>query len=116
MIRPPPISTRTDTLFPSTTLFRSYSNFYTFSQVFYATTDITDALAIDLAVAHENQADGFGRDLTLDKEIFKKRSTDMRSKLLWTPTDTTEIRLIGDYSKIFHYNAYQYLPGAVKPS
>src|SRR3546814_14603024 len=40
----------------------------------------------------------------------------MRSKLLWTPTDTTEIRLIGDYSKIFHNNAYQYRPGVVTPS
>src|SRR3546814_20007958 len=40
----------------------------------------------------------------------------MRSKLLWTPTDTTEIRLIGDYPKIFHHNAYQYRPGVVTPS
>src|SRR3546814_136184 len=110
------VVTRDPSQTPSADFSVGYGNFNTFSQGFYGTTGITDGLAIDLAVAHENQADGFGRNLTLDKEIFKKRSTDMRSKLLWTPTDTTEIRLIGDYSKIFHNNAYQYRPGVVTPS
>lgn len=101
---------------PSADVSIGYGNYDTFSQSFYGTTGITDGLAIDLAVAHDNQADGFGRNLTLNKDIFKSRNTSIRSKLLWKPAEGTEIRLIGDYSKMWHNNAYTYRAGVVSPS
>src|SRR3546814_14208052 len=84
MIRRPPKSTRTDTLFPYPTLFRSLAN----------------GIAADLSVSYENRGDGFGRNFTTGLPTFTKDEVAVRGSILITPTDSTHIRLAADYSNL----------------
>src|SRR3546814_2420932 len=68
MIRRPPISTRTDTLFPSTTLFRSDGGDHARGRgpaVRFQFPDAADFLADIERVAVKDAAFGLGRDLVL---------------------------------------------------
>lgn len=93
-----------------------YGNYDTVDATFYGTTGLGQNLAADVAVIYHDQNDGYGRNVTLDKDIFKNSNFGIRSKLLWTPTDRTRVTLIGDYSRAFHNNSYQYGPGVISPS
>src|SRR3546814_16954801 len=81
MIRRPPRSTRTDTLFPYTTLFRSLppevaGKYTADSKSLYAeaTADVTDAWFIDLAARFEDYQ-SFGRK-TVWKAATRYKVTD----------------------------------------
>lgn len=93
-----------------------YGNYDTVDATFYGTTGLGQNLAADVAVIYHDQNDGYGRNVTLDKDIFKNSNFGIRSKLLWTPTDRTRVTLIGDYSRAFHNNSYQYGPDVISPS
>src|SRR3546814_9633371 len=89
MIRRPPRSTRTDTLFPDTTLFRSGN----------VTGPISDTVAFSLGGSY-NRRDGYAQDLNLDTDVNDRNRWGVRGQLLFEPTDALSIRLIGDYDKI----------------
>jgi hypothetical protein len=55
---------------PSMDLTVGYGNYDTGRTSLYATTRLTDTLAINLAVEGEHQAKGWGRDLTNNTEAF----------------------------------------------
>lgn len=110
------VVTRDPSQKPAADISVGYGNYNTFSQSFYGTAGITTGLAADIAIIHENQADGYGRNLTLNKDVFKGHNVGIRSKWLWTPAEGTEVRFTADYSHAFNNNAYQYGPGVVSPS
>lgn len=85
---------------PSAKMRIGYANYQTMSSSVYGTTGITDDLAIDLAAQIEDQGEGWGRNRFLNRDVLKKKEYSFRSKVLFTPTDATEIRLAGDYSRI----------------
>lgn len=97
---------------PSAMLTAGYGNYDTVSSTFYGTTPLTSNLAIDLAASYRNQMDGFGRNVTRNTETNKSRDFVIRSKILWTPGDRTEVRLAGDYADGFSSRGdYVFTPG-----
>ena len=66
----------------------------------YATAGIAPDLAADISVVWDKNFDGYGRDVFRNVDIFKRDELGIRSKILWTPGDRTEIRLSGDYSRL----------------
>jgi Outer membrane receptor proteins, mostly Fe transport len=77
----------------------SYGNYNTVAGQLYATTGLTDNLAIDLALTGKHQGDGFGRNVVLDRDVYYHRTWGARSKLLWEPSDSATITLSADYTK-----------------
>ena len=77
-----------------------YSNYNTLQLNGYATTGLTDKIAMDIAGYYRNQADGFGRNLTLNQKFQTEREVAIRSKLLIELDPDTQIRIGGDYTHI----------------
>jgi iron complex outermembrane recepter protein len=93
-----------------------YGNYQTVTAKAYVSGPLTSWLAADVAVYKDHQADGFGTNLQTGADTFIHDDVDVRSKWLITPSDTTQIRIIGDYH---HYTSdapqYQLAQGAVSP-
>lgn len=95
----------------------SYGNYDTVKAQGYAAGPITDTLAISVAGIYSHQGKGFGRNITLNRDVgFVGNDQAIRSKLVWTPTDATTVKLSGDYSLTKHSDqgsVKTYLPGSV---
>jgi len=76
----------------------SYGNYRTVSTNFYASTPLSNTLAIDLSVHYEDRGKGFGHNYATGMDIQKGESFGIRSKILWEPSDRTTFRLSGIYS------------------
>lgn len=92
------IVTRTPSHDTSVEMSGGFANYQTVTANGYATTGLTDTVAIDLAVSYRNQMKGYGRDLYNGAETYKSHELGLRSKLLWEPTDTTKITISGDFA------------------
>jgi iron complex outermembrane receptor protein len=89
-----------------------YGNYDTREAGGYATTGLGDNVAVDVAVQYKNQLDGWGRNTLLNQDIFKGKEFSVRSKLLFTPDDKTEITLTGDYNFARNsFNTFNRPPG-----
>jgi len=78
----------------------SYGNYDIVSGSLYPTSGLTEDMAIDFAATGLHQGDGYGTNLFDGSDANKvDHQFNLRSKLLWTPGDNTEIRLSGDYSE-----------------
>lgn len=76
----------------------SYGRFNEAKVAGYLTTPLTDNLAGDISVYYR-RSDGFKRDVLTNDLVTKQHSFDIRSKLLWQPTETTEIVLSAAYNE-----------------
>lgn len=65
----------------------------------YASAGLGETAAIDIAASFDRNG-GYGKDINRNADIFKHNQLGLRSKLLWTPGATTEIRLSADYSRL----------------
>nr|WP_087573238.1 TonB-dependent receptor [Sphingomonas sp. CDS-1] len=92
------IITRRPSQNASAEIYGGYANYDTYEAGGYATTGLSENLAMDVAVQYRNQRDGWGRNTFLDLDSFKGKEFAIRSKLLFTPGDRTEITLTGDYA------------------
>lgn len=91
-----------------------YGNYDTIDVSAYATAGLTSNLAVDLSGVFNKNADGYGHDINTGKDIFKRDELGLRSKILWTPSDTTEVRLSLDYSRLKSTGTdYQLAPGVI---
>src|SRR3546814_5179300 len=120
MIRRPPRSTRTDTLFPYTTLFRSsggliqiitrdpsdepelllkagYANYDTVTASGYGNLSLAANLAANLSASYSNQEDGWGKNIATGRDVSLTEKFNVRGKTMWTPSDLTKLTLVGDY-------------------
>lgn len=77
----------------------TYGNLDTYGGNLYAAGPLSSTLAADVAVRYNDQNDGFGRNLTTGNDANTFQEFDVRSKIKWEPTESTTIRLIGDYSE-----------------
>ncbi|MET0985440.1 MAG: TonB-dependent receptor, partial [Steroidobacteraceae bacterium] len=75
-----------------------YANYDTTSASLYATGGFTNWLAADIAVQYDNQDEGWGDNLVLGTDANLAKSYSVRTKLLFTPSEDTQIRLAGDYA------------------
>ena len=91
-----------------------YGSYNTLQGALYATTGLTPNLAIDLATTYDKNFDGYGRDTFRNVDILQREDFSIRSKLLWTPSATTEIRLSGDYNDVHSTGTdYQLAQGVI---
>lgn len=75
-----------------------YGNYDTLTGAIYASTGLSDKIAIDLAASGRSQGDGFGRNITTGRKTSYTDNYNFKSKLLLEPTETTRIVLSGLYS------------------
>lgn len=97
---------------PSATISLGYANYNTVSGQLYATTGITDTLAIDVAAIVSHQGDGWGKNIVTGNDVYKGKDFAVRSKILWEPTPDTRIVASGSYSYVVLPQA---LGGTVAP-
>lgn len=77
----------------------AYENYNTFRGALYATTGLSDTVAIDLALTGQHQGTGWGKQIYTGADVYFKRSWGGRSKLIWEPSPDTTVTLAGDYSE-----------------
>lgn len=78
----------------------SYGSYDTVEGTAYASTGLGQNLAIDTSLVYAANYRGFGYDIARKTRVMKRKELGIRSKLLWTPTDSTEVRLAGGYSRL----------------
>jgi iron complex outermembrane receptor protein len=76
-----------------------YGNYQTARGGFYVTGGLTDTLAADLSVNGQNQNQGWGHNVVTGDRVHYRNDINVRSKLLWEPSDLTRVVLSADYSK-----------------
>ena len=74
-----------------------YANFDTWESRFYATTGLSESTAIDVAIQAKHQGEGWGRDLSYDKDVYKDEEINVRSKLYSELGEDTRLTLSGTY-------------------
>lgn len=77
----------------------SYGNYDAIVVRANVTGPIADTLAVSLE-ANFNQRDGYINVVNLGTDSNDRNRWGVRGQLLWEPSDTVKIRLIGDYDKI----------------
>lgn len=61
----------------------------------YVSTPITSNLAADFSLSGFDQLDGWGRSSVTNTKTYRNKEISARSKIVWTPTDRTTVKLIG---------------------
>ena len=85
-----------------------YGNYATTRGSLYATGRVASGLVADLAVVAHDQQDGWGQNLATGHEAYQSNDVAVRSKWLWSPSDSTQLRFTAqydhnrDYSTSFH--------------
>ncbi len=89
-----------------------YANYNTVNADAYITGGLTDTLAADLSVLYENQMDGWGHDLTTQSATYRHKNRAARSKWLYTPTESTKVNVVFDFSNFWYDSGTQLSPGS----
>lgn len=89
-----------------------YANYQTVEGRLYASTGLSDTIAVNLTAAYYDQNKGWGKNVTTGEDAYREKSNDIRAKLLWEPDARTKVTLTGEY----HYmqsqsNAYSPMAG-----
>jgi iron complex outermembrane receptor protein len=91
-----------------------YGTYNTLEAQAYLSAGLGKDLAVDLAFSFDRNGDGYGRDINRKADIFLRNQLGFRSKILWTPGSSTEIRLTGDYSRLHSTGTdYQLAQGVI---
>jgi iron complex outermembrane receptor protein len=75
-----------------------YGNYDTVRADFYATTGITDTVALDISTTGTRQDNGYGINTTTGNPVGFQNDATIRSKLLFEPSESTKIVVSGFYS------------------
>ena len=75
------------------------ANYDTVYGQLYFNRPITNTLAWNFAFDGNRQTGGWGVNAATGEPTFREHHISMRSKLLWEPTDTTKVKLIGYYER-----------------
>jgi len=75
------------------------ANYDTVYGQLYFNRPLTDTLAWNFSFDGNRQTGGWGTNTATGEPTFREHHVSMRSKLLWQPTDTTKIKLIGYYER-----------------
>ncbi|WP_176595018.1 TonB-dependent receptor [Sphingobium sp. 15-1] len=76
-----------------------YANYDTLSAHAYLSAPLTDTLSWNVAAGWSNQRDGWGRSIVNGQKEYLGKNWTVRSKLLWEPTPTTRVKLVGFYAR-----------------
>ena len=75
------------------------ANYDTVYGQLYVNRPLTNTLAWNLSVDANRQTGGWGVNTATGDPTFREHHVSLRSKLLWEPTDTTKVKLIGYYER-----------------
>lgn len=91
-----------------------YANYDKVTTQAYLGGGLTDTLAADIAISTADQGDGWGKNLTTGSDVGKTWHGGVRSKVVWTPTDSAKFTLAGDYMKLSSdtSNLWRLAPGS----
>ncbi len=94
-----------------------FGNYNTVEGKMYLTGGITHDLAADLGVVYDNQGHGWGYDPPFDTRINWHHDVAARSKWLYTPSDSTKVTTVFDFTNFRSDGANnQLLPGSIAPA
>jgi iron complex outermembrane receptor protein len=93
------IATRTPTQTPTVDASFSYGNYNTSTENIYVAGGLAPGIAADLAFYNSDQLDGWGKNVYNGHPMYTSRDISLRSKWVFNLSDTTTLRLIGDYSR-----------------
>jgi iron complex outermembrane recepter protein len=93
----------------------SYANYDTVEAKLYGTTGLSDQLAVNFALYHHDQGEGYGTNVDTGNDVYTTKETMMRAKLMFTPSEDTSIIFAADYtdSEASQGAGKQFLPGVV---
>ena len=83
---------------PSARLGVHIGNYEVYGGNFYGTTGVSEELAIDLSVATQKQDDRYGVNRFTGQGVGYDEYTRVRSKLIWTPSERTVVKLSARWS------------------
>jgi iron complex outermembrane receptor protein len=75
-----------------------YGRFDTIEGNLYATTGLSDTIAVDLALSGRNQGSGYGKYVLTGHRTNYQDNFSARSKMLFEPSDNTRVTLGGFYT------------------
>ena len=92
-----------------------YGDYDTYLGHLYATGPLSDTLAASLAIGGNDESEGYGRNITLNRRIFQSKDYEAQSKLRWKPDDNTTVtaNLIYTYSEGDNGTANGIYPGSL---
>ena len=90
-----------------------YANYDTLTENFYGSTPLTDTLAVNLALYHSKQNQGWDVNLFTGSQDQKSDETGLQSKLVWRPSTATKVTadFIFDYNNRDFGYVFQQYPG-----
>jgi iron complex outermembrane recepter protein len=95
------VTTRDPSFAPTGAFHLGFGNYESVNGDIYVSAPLTDTLAVNFAMTGSTQGEGFGRNLTTGRDVYRNdHNLSFRSKLLYEPTDQTRIMLSGDLSDI----------------
>ncbi len=77
-----------------------YANYDRVTTQAYVGGGLTDDLVADIAVTTADQGKGWGENVNTGSDVGRDWHYGVRSKAIWTPTDTARFTLAGDYMKV----------------
>lgn len=92
-----------------------YANYDTRTENLYASTPITDTLAVNIAVYNSKQSEGWGENVFTGHQVDRSDETGVESKLVWLPTSSTKVTTSFIYdtnNRDYGFN-FQELPGTI---
>jgi len=93
------VFTRTPSSKPALDVSAGYGNYNTGEFKVYGTTGISPNLAADLSVYYRSQGNPIGYNITTGSGWGNGDELNLRSKWLWTPTESTSVTLAGGYTR-----------------
>ncbi|MDB5702400.1 MAG: TonB-dependent receptor [Sphingomonadales bacterium] len=78
------------------------ANYDTIYGQLYVNRPITDTLAVNFSVDANKQHGGWGINTATGTPTFREHHVSMRGKILWEPTESTKIKLIGYYERAYN--------------
>ena len=94
------ITTRSPGSTPGYDFDAGYANFDTVQARGYVQVPLTDTISTSGAMAWLNQGDGWGRNVTLGTEAYKRKSFVAQGKTIFNIQDSTRLVLNGLYSRV----------------
>lgn len=77
----------------------SAGNYETYGGKFFGNVSLSDTVAVNLAMTAQRQDDYFGENTFTGNDVGYEEYTNVRSKLLWEPSDKTAVKLSARWSE-----------------
>lgn len=84
---------------PSVDASVSFANYNTATVNLYASTPLSNTVAVNVAATYSHQGKGWGKNIYLQQDAFRSKDFGVQAKLRWTPGPDTSVTLRGFYDR-----------------